>query len=300
MTLPNFLVIGAMKAGTTTIYDYLRQHPSVYMTYPIKEPKYFCVGGEGKNFYIPVKSFEKYEALFNEVEGETAIGEASANYLAFPPAAQKIRDTLPDVRLIASLRDPVERAYSLYQMNLRNTDHNRDVPFLDALKRDHWLSQGYYENIKRFHTVFGRDRVRVILFDDLVAQPVRTMRALFAFLDVDPGFDLKITGISNPGGVPRFKVLHHLLASKTSKEFGRRYLPDALVEGVKRIRNRNLRKQGITQTERAAAAAHFRDDTLRTQDLIGTDLGRWLTRDAAEGPLPPAAPVRADLSAGER
>ena len=112
MTLPNFLIIGAPKAGTTSLYSYFREHPAIFMP-ELKEPRFFGYEGQGDRIRFPVRTLEEYTALFDGVTTETAIGEATPHYLVYPVAAQRIRDLIPGVRLIASLRDPVDRAYSV-------------------------------------------------------------------------------------------------------------------------------------------------------------------------------------------
>ena len=118
MTLPNFIIIGAAKAGTTALYWYLAEHPDVFMS-PVKETFYFAYGVDaaGKLLYgdpavhrFPVKTLSAYEALFARANGALAIGEASPIYLECPQAAERIRAVIPDARLICSLRHPVDRA----------------------------------------------------------------------------------------------------------------------------------------------------------------------------------------------
>ncbi|MEQ8999686.1 MAG: sulfotransferase domain-containing protein [Coleofasciculus sp. B1-GNL1-01] len=114
ITLPNVLVIGAAKAGTTTVYQYLKQHPQVYMS-PRKEPHFFSKNGT-KNYPIP--TLEDYQALFQGASDEIAIGEASTSYLTHSKAAERIQCHIPNAKLIAILRDPAYRTYSLYIMLL--------------------------------------------------------------------------------------------------------------------------------------------------------------------------------------
>src|SRR5437868_623089 len=109
MTLPNFLIIGAAKAGTTSLHHYLRQHPDVYMG--PREPRYFA--REGADAESPViRTRDVYEQLFDGVTTEHAIGEGSPQYLNHPIAPDEIAAELPDVKLIVSLRNPADRAYS--------------------------------------------------------------------------------------------------------------------------------------------------------------------------------------------
>jgi Sulfotransferase family len=271
--LPNFLIIGAAKAGTTSLYDWLRQHPDVFMP-KLKEPKFFAYDPERTDVQYPVRTLEDYAALF-EGATERAIGEASPHYLSSSPAMRKIHETLPRARLIAALRDPAERAFSVYQMNLRNLGRNRAVPFAEALESDVNLRQGYAKYLERWFGVFDRAQFRIVLFEEIVKAPLDTVRGLFGFLGVDQGFRPEL-GVSNPGGLPRVKFVHDLLNSETVRGIGRA-LPEPLVARARALRARNLKRQGMTPDERRRAAAFFRDDVLKTQDLIGRDLTAWLT-----------------------
>lgn len=275
MALPNFLIIGAPKAGTTSLYEHFRSHPDVFMP-RLKEPRFFCYGGRGDRLKYPVQTLEEYEALFEEAGDATARGEATVHYLRHPDAAERIRDLIPDVRLVASLRDPVDRSYSVYQMNRRNHAVHTDVSFADAVRSDPLLQDTYHDHLRRFFDRFPRERIRVILLEDLEAQPRRTMRDLYEFVGVDPDFEPDLARIANQGGDPRNRVLHNLLSDKRLIAASRRLLPERLVAPLKALRTRNLSKAPLPEADRGAAQAFFRDDILRTQDLIGRDLSHWL------------------------
>ncbi len=119
MPLPNFLIIGATKSGTTSLYRYIGQHPDVYMSL-IKELRFFVVNGSGAQLYrgptddsrYPVTCLGDYLSYFEGAAAETAIGEATPEYLVVPEDPKRIRQRIPHARLIAILRDPTERAYS--------------------------------------------------------------------------------------------------------------------------------------------------------------------------------------------
>ena len=273
MRLPNFLIIGAGKAGTTSLYDWLRQHPGVFMP-SLKEPKFFAYEpGRGDGLY-PVRTLEAYAALFAPATTETALGEASPHYLMHLPAAERIAATLPGVRLVAALRDPAERAFSVYQMNLRNHGVNVSVPFLQALEADPNLRRGYAFNLGRFFERFPRERIHVVLFEEIAAAPLATARGIFGFLGVDEGFAPDVSKVSNPGGLPKLRALHGLLNDARVRGLARRLLPEAAVEAGRDLRARNLAKQTMSPAERRVAVALFRDDVLKTQEMIGRDLSR--------------------------
>ena len=117
MTMPNFLIIGSQKAGTTALYHYLKQHPQIFLS-KIKEPCFFAFEGEELDLRSPtgapvymnrtaVTTVESYRRLFDTVTDEKAVGEASPIYIICPKAAKRIYHYIPHVRLIAVLRNPV-------------------------------------------------------------------------------------------------------------------------------------------------------------------------------------------------
>src|SRR3712207_4104321 len=130
MTLPNFLVIGAMKSGTTALYYYLEQHPEIYMS-PVKEPNFFSQ----ENAADTVTHIGTYEQLFKGASGKKAIGEASHSYLYEPRAAAEIRRYVPKVKLIAILRNPIDRAYSHFLHMVRSGTEPLD-DFAQALREE--------------------------------------------------------------------------------------------------------------------------------------------------------------------
>lgn len=275
MILPNFLIVGAAKAGTTTLYEHFRAHPEIFMP-RLKEPRFFCYEGSGERIDYPVQTAEEYAALFAEGAGAKARGEASVHYLPHPRAAQRIRDLIPEARIVAALRDPVDRAYSTYQMNQRNRNVNSALPFIDALRQEPGLRYTYGDKLGRYFDLFPRERIAVVLLDDIEARPARTMADLYGFLGVDPGFAPDVAKVANPGGAPRNKALHRILSDRRLTALSRRLLPEWAIAPLKTLRSRNLAKRPLAPADRRAAIDVFREDILRTQDLLGRDLSRWL------------------------
>lgn len=275
MTLPNFLIVGAPKAGTTTLYEHFRSHPGIFMP-RLKEPRFFCHDGRGDRLKYPVQSREEYEALFAEAGEAKAIGEATVHYLRHPQAAARIHEMLPEARIIVSLRDPVDRSYSAFQMNQRNHAANADRSFVEAIRSDPVLQDTYHEHLGRYFALFPRERIAVILLEDLEKRPGPTLAGLFGFLGVDPGFAPDLGKVANPGGEPRSRLLHGLLSDRRLIAASRRLLPEAVVAPLKALRARNLEKPPLRPADRRVALDFFRDDIERTQDLIGRDLSHWM------------------------
>lgn len=199
--LPNFLIIGAMRCGTTSLTRYLRPHPDVYVS-PHKELHFFD--------YNFAEGLDRYRENFADAGSERAVGEATPNYIYDGDAMQRIADSLPQARLIAILRNPVDRAYSHYW-------HNRAVGretlgFEDALAaepdrlattdprpRAHWsyADRGLYLlQLQRVCDLCRRESLLVSLFDDLTRDPAGTYRSLCRFLRVDESFSPPELGVS--------------------------------------------------------------------------------------------------------
>ena len=294
MTLPNFFIVGASKAGTHSLYDWLRQHPEVFMS-RVKAPRYFCNHGQD-DYRFRFRTQADYEALFAGVRGERAIGEATDVYMNYWSAAQRIRAAVPEARIIAILREPVQRAFSIYHMNRRVAGTNADRSFLEALAADIEIRRGFHEGLARFYAAFPADRILVLNFDDMRADPAALVRRIFGFLGVDEGF-VPDFSVANEGGVPKRMWVHRALVHPQLRMFSQRFLPDGLAAWGKRLRARNLSPHRMTAEERERAYAWFHEDLLRTQELTGLDLSAWIREAPATLPTPAAAPAAVPVPA---
>lgn len=281
MRLPDFLIIGAAKSGTSTLYAWLDGHPGVFMS-PIKETNYFAwspedrcttVWGESVKVGFPVQRAEDYAALFATAPGTATLGEASPVYLESAAAPKRIRETVPDVKLVAVLRQPADRAYSGYWMAVRHGDETRDPA--EALGPDEYRVRAgfYHQLLTRYFETFGRERIHVALFDDLKSRPRELFGELCRFLSIDDGFEPDVGDKRNVGGTPRARWLYRL-ATTGPVLAASRLLPDGL---RRRLRSEMVRPVPRMPSElRQRLTDLYRDDILRLQDLIGRDLSVWL------------------------
>jgi len=275
MTLPNFLIIGASKCGTTSLYQYLAQHPDVFMS-AIKETNWFAYEGQNESRY-PIRTSEAYERLFDGVTGQRAIGEASPQYLkSAAAAAERIAAALPGVRLVASLRDPADRAYSSYLHSLRDGIERRGVE--EAMQPgSRYVEQSlYHPPLSRYFERFERGRIKVILYDDLSADPAAVMRDLYAFLGVDERFAVDVSNRHGVGTIPRLQFLNRMLTRSTARF--RRLFPSLLKgSGIAGWVQRPLLRgpDPLPPAVRRPLVDYFHDDIARTGELIGRDLSRW-------------------------
>jgi hypothetical protein len=304
MTLPNFLIIGAMKSGTTSLYHYLKQHPQIYMS-SIKEPNFFALegsnldfdGAEGKEQIQrwvkreSVTNIEEYRALFRRAANETAIGEASPMYLYSPEAPYRIRNYVPEAKLIAILRNPVERAYSAFLYMTRDgreplSEFSQALQAEESRMRDHWewiwhyRHLGfYYTQLKRYFDVFDRNQIKVYLYEDLKVSLPRVVQDIFRFLEVDESFVPDTSLRHNVSGIPKNGLLPRLIFRRNPiKAVLRPLFPQVLRQRI----SGSLRSQYIVEAPPLAPEVRrelleaYRDDVLKLETLIERDLSGWL------------------------
>jgi len=303
MKMPNFFIIGAMKSGTATVYEWLKQHPQIYMS-PWKEPNFFSSegeeyitrpGGRKDSEYPMIKDIEDYCALFKDVLNETAIGEATVGYLFNPRTPERLKQCVPDARLIAILRDPVDRAFSQYRMRIRQGDEPVS-DFVEAFHmeenriRNNWdpftwsyKSVGfYYVQLKRYFDLFDRSQIRVYLYEDLESKPDKLMKDIFRFLQVDDCFNPDLSRkdrVKKVQYIPKNEVMHTLLTKPNPIRFAygsliKPFIPKETLEPV--VRWLMMKRVKLSLETRKKLIGEFQDDILKLQELIERDLSGWL------------------------
>ena len=210
--LPNFIVIGAGKCGTTSLYHYLNQHPQVYVC-PQKET-YFFVPEPIRSKFKPwgaVTNLDDYAHLFTNASDKSVIGEISTRYYQHPETAREIYSTLPHVKIIAILRDPASRAFSDYQMHFRKGNEKQDFARLINPDNRFIKSGFYYSELIPYFKVFKHEQIKIFMFADLVKDPNNFMRDFFEFIQVNPKFAPDIGKKGREGGLPQNQTLNIIL-----------------------------------------------------------------------------------------
>jgi hypothetical protein len=287
---PNFFIVGAQKAGTTSLYHYLKEIPGVYMS-RVKEPAYFA-----PNYVRPdpgrfLRDKEEYLRLFESAGGYIAVGEATPIYLWDPDAPKLIHQTVPHARIIMILRDPIERAYSNYLMKKKYRSSMKSS-FYDELIRDYesrvkvegrlkmYVEFGmYYEQVKRYFDIFGREQVKVIIFEEFVQHPVQTVNEVLAFL----GVNYTVTEIReqyNAYSVPRgplalwiFAFFRGLPARNINTYKIATLLPHSLIESLSdKMFFKRKQKPKIESKAVKFLQEIYHDDVIRLESLLGRSL----------------------------
>lgn len=291
--MPNFLIIGAAKSGTTALYHYLKQHPQIYMS-PNKEPKFFALegqklnlsGADAQDYKSAVVNINDYKKLFQGVTDELAIGEASTLYLYHPKAPERIHHYIPNTKLIAILRHPVERAYSGYIMHI---GHGRETiyDFAQAIQEEkarisrneiwgHYINAGfYYTQLSRYFDLFKREQIKIYLYENLKEKPNDLIRDIFQFLRVDHTFVPNVTLKYNVLGIPRNEFARFF--SRKINEINpvvKQLFPDKIRH---QVRSKIFKAPPPLLAEiRSDLIEVYRQDILQLQELINIDLSKWL------------------------
>lgn len=287
MTLPNFIIIGAAKAGTTSLFRYLDQHPQVFIC-PIKETNFFAcedaldrswkAGGDSPHPpRYRIKTLEAYEALFSDVSNEIAIGEASPRYFSCPTTPQRIRECIPDVKLVASLRNPADRAFSGFLMRVRKGRTEMKIRERLAPESHHVREGFYYSSLKRYFDIFPRERIKICLFEDFKKNPAKIVTELFDFLGVNTDFVPDTSIRHNSAGIPKFRFLNRLFFDPTLIRTAKSVLPSSAQRMAKRVQKQNVKPPPPFPADlRAELLALYREDVLKLEVLLDRDLSIWL------------------------
>jgi hypothetical protein len=312
--LPNFFIVGAPKAGTTSLYHYLAQHPDVYMS-PIKEPNYFSeeirlcnidanwqewaqredaslqqyLRGpmQEKRFGGIVSNWPDYLKLFQNVNGEKALGEASVCYLWSKTAAQNIASTLHNAKIIMVLRDPVERAFSQYKQSVASglvknsfrelveTNLNRKSDKFDLLNP--FLEFGLYnEQVKRYMELFPAENLRIYLYEELRRALPETLADIFRFLEVDPQFSPDTSEQHLRSRAPRYIWPSYMLKQFRIWSPLKNAIPGPFRPAVRKWVFSHSQSLELDPADRIYLNNYYREDTVRLSTLIKRDLHGWL------------------------
>lgn len=291
MGQPNFFIVGAARSGTTALWIYLNQHPAIFLPegWDNKEPAYFC------NHY-GMNDWPEYLKLFSKATDRQVIGEASTAYLAAPESASLIHDKYPDAKIIVMLRNPVERAYSLYRWMVSH-GYEWVYPFENALdveisRKDdkqfflsnpenfynymYFHSGLYSEQLKRYYNVFPERQVKVCLLDDMKEKPVETVQDIFAFLGVDDKLVPEIKVHNSAELRPVSASIHFAIKSFRWKHRHTRLDTAAGVFSWLNLEMLGLKWPRLDQSTRNSLQERYRSNILETQRLIHRDLSHWL------------------------
>jgi len=287
---PNFFIVGAQRCGTTSLYEYLKQTPGIYMS-PVKEPNFFSRIDPVYLTPSPIRDKKKYLALFKKVNNEIAIGEASPTYLQDPQAAKLIHDTVPNARIIVMLRDPVERSFSHYL--IRKGLGMETLPFRDAIKKalnsqDEYSrrvveASFYSQQVKTYLDTFGKNLVKIIIFEEFVKDVRRVVKDVLEFLEVNAEPPESIGEIHNPFTVPRGPFAKFVLRSRFVLKIGDNLVPHAMGSFlIRNVLKKKETKPELSQEDRIFLEEIYCNDVKKLREILGRPIPWSLVKNLKE------------------
>lgn len=276
--IPNFIYIGAAKCASTWIFRSLQAHPQVYVP-PAKDLFFFDREYE--------RGIGWYQSFFEPAGAQhIRVGELSHFYLYSQEAAQRIRENVPWVKLIACVRNPIRRAWSAYMFKKRNGLVSCDLE--TALRDDpRMIDHGFYSSyVSYYSSLFGDAQFKVLVYDDLEADPVGFGRRLYELLDVDPDFQNpfaheKVLPASAPRSAPVAALTRR--AARLVRRLGLANLVGRIkssktVTGMLYVPLKNGRQERMSPDQWERLAERYADDVTRLSQVLGRDLTHWLQR----------------------
>ena len=286
--LPNFIIVGAPKAGTTSLYHYLSEHPQIFMSEP-KELNFFSkeeIIEQGLYYQdFKAKDLEGYKKLFDKATDRMAVGEGSVSYLFYSDTPNKIKETIPDVKIIILLRDPVSRGFSHYLMDYRmglvalpyeEIVYKKSQHKYQDLYYQQYVELGlYYEQVKRYIDTFGKEKVKIYLQEDLRTDTEKVILDLYNFLEIDNSYMVDTAQQHNIFSMPKNKLIHKLYASHRVRSIAKTLFPNNLKEKVKNIFFERKKKPKLDQKLKEDLSKLYSEDIQKLEQLIGRDLSTW-------------------------
>lgn len=302
--LPDFLIIGAGKSGTTSVDNYLKQHPDIYIS-AVKEPNFFGYelntaqdfeGTPQLNHYnSSITNIADYLNLFEEASSRQIKGETSNTYMYHENAAERIKHYIPNVKLIAILRQPAERLYSRY-LHLARENKLPTESFEECLdrgsiwwERNDLIKEGFYgKYLEKYFKIFDESQIKVFIYEELREDPQKLHKEIFQFLGVKDDFDIDFSITYNQSGFIKNPLIDQLIGPKSFLFRGlKKIVSEKNIQKVKEnkflfkkvndLRSKNLSKPKLSKDLKYKISNEiYKDDIVLLQKLINKDVSHWL------------------------
>lgn len=301
---PNFFIVGAQKAGTTSLYEYLANVPGIYMS-RIKEPHYFASNAMKRSIFKYEVHEKYYTGLFRNARDKLAVGEASTSYLWDVEAPIRIHQCIEDAKIIIILRNPIERAFSQYLMDVRLGWQN-SKSFYEAIQNDYhqpkifpssrlYVEAGlYYQQVKRYLDTFGNENVKIIFFEEFIKKPEQEVKGVLKFLGIDsPLYHNKIGKIYNHYVATRSRWLTKIIRFAGDQLMRNHFtfemlemIPPDIKEIIRnRIIYKTIPKPFISSDARTLLEGLYYEDQVKLQSLVERSLPWSLVKlNSSENP----------------
>lgn len=274
-TLPDFLIVGPQKCATTWLYECLYEHPEVLMP-ETDSVHYFDM------FYHNDEMW--YSDYFSAYNGESVIGEETPTYIRDEKTPERIAETLPDVKLIFTLRNPIDRAFSHWWHERSKGKHSFEFEevFENFDLYQNWIVPGFYHrHLMRYIKYFSEDQIKICFMSELIEDDLSYIQDVYSFIGVDNDFvPSQINKKSNQG---KYRLVHQIPFYYDLVDLLRQILPQPIISRlrpahalIKRsLSMRNDYDQGMKENTRRQLEEHFVDDVRQLQSYVEIELNHW-------------------------
>ena len=284
----DFFIVGAPKAGTTSLYHYLNEHPQVEMSSQ-KEPDYFsdkAINEQGMYYgKNRVNTLDKYESLFVQKEN-IVYGEGSVSYLFYDNVAEDIKKYNPNAKIIIMLRNPIERAFSHYLMDYRlgliSDSFENILAKKSKHKNAHLFYQQYIEvskyakQIQRYLDFFEKDNILVIDYEDFKKNVSKTVDQVYSFLNISAEFAADINTKHNTFTMPKNKVIRFIYSFVFLRKILTFLFPIYLVKNIRVLLFKADKKPELLKETRSQLRIIFNDDIKKLEEVLGKNYSKWI------------------------
>ena len=284
----DFFIVGAPKAGTTSLYHYLNEHPQVEMSSQ-KEPDYFsdkAIHDQGMYYgKNRINALDKYESLFAQKES-VVYGEASVSYLFYDNVAEDIKKYNPNAKIIIMLRNPIERAFSHYLMDYRlgliSDSFENIITKKSKHKNAHLFYQQYvevskyYNQIKRYQDFFEKDNLLFIDYEDFKKNVSESVGQVYSFLKISDEFSDFVNIKHNSFVMPRNKVIRFIYSFVFFRKTLIFFIPTYLLKFIRYFLFRLDKKPKLSKETIIHLREIFNDDIRKVEEILRKDYSKWI------------------------
>jgi len=271
--LPNFILAGVEKSGTTWLYHCLLDHPDIYLP-PYRSEVHFF----DRNYR---KGLDFYKKFYRSYKGQKAIGDMTPSYMYKEKIAELISFHMPNAKIMFSLRNPVDRCYSDYLHLYRNT--KLDLSFNEMIRNKAFLNKSfYYAKVKKYFDCFPKEKILVILFENLTKKPALELKKIYQFLEVDDNFvPSSISKEFNVFVEPKnLSVYRYIMKILKFFRFRHDTKYDFFVEVIKKLKIKEILSKKVNKPKLAIENRRylfnlFHDDIKNLSDLINLNLLKY-------------------------
>ena len=282
-------IVGAPKAGTTSLHYYLNEHPEILMS-ALKEPDFFSHKEilEQDLYYenSKINTIEKYHNLFKEGKELKIFGDSSVSYLFYPEVSKRIKEYNSDSKIIIMLRNPIDRAFSHYLMDYRlglinQSFENVLVEGKTGTKQELFYQQFvtlglYYEQVRRYLETFGKENVHIIFYDDFKNDLQNQVQKVYDFLEVESTFIAQLSTKHNTFSIPKSSWTRKVYAFVKLRKILRKILPNQIVIQVKSILFSKTDRPTLSERLRKQLNELYAADIKQLAILLNRDLSQWI------------------------